>query len=83
VDVQTLRRPTDWPGYWVYKLEIKGKAMARACVTARSICKMWFRYRSRKDLAEFFITTDKCAHVKLETIESHDRLCARRSGHGW
>ena len=35
-----------------------------------------------KDHAEFLITKDKCAHVKLEITESHDRLRAHRSAHG-
>ena len=35
-----------------------------------------------KDHAEFLITKDKCAHVKLELIESHDRLRDHRSAHG-
>ena len=35
-----------------------------------------------KDHAEFLITKDKCARVKLDLIESHDRLRAHRSAHG-
>ena len=35
-----------------------------------------------KDHAEFLITKDKCARVKLDLIESHDRLRAHCSAHG-
>jgi len=35
-----------------------------------------------KDHAEFLITRDKCADVKLEIIESNGRLRAHRSAHG-